>query len=317
VTTALGWAVFAVFVAVMLALDLGVFHRRAHEVRVREALLMVALWVSLALLFNAGVWVWRGRQAGMEFLAGYLLEYSLSVDNIFVFLLIFGYFRVPRKHQHRVLFWGIMGALIMRGLLIGAGVALIRLFHWVIYLFGAFLVLTGIKMFFQKEGGIDPDRNPVVRLASRLLPLAKRFHEERFWVREEGKWLATPLFLVLLVVETTDVVFAFDSIPAIFGVTRDGFIVFTSNVFAIMGLRSLYFALAGVMDLFRFLKHGVSVVLVFVGVKIFLGETAYRIPTGMALGVLAGILAVSILASVVHKRWEERGRGEGPPPGRA
>ena len=310
-----GWVVFAAFVVVMLSLDLGVFHRRAHEVKVREALLMVALWVSLAIAFNVAVYFWRGREPAMEFLAGYLLEYSLSVDNIFVFILIFQYFRVPRKYQHRVLFWGIMGALVMRGLLIGVGVALLHLFYWVIYIFGVFLVLTGVKMFFQKEEGIDPERNPIVRLASRVLRITKGFREEKFFVSEERKLWATPLFLVLLVVEATDLVFAFDSIPAIFGVTTDGFIVFTSNVFAIMGLRSLYFALAGIMDLFHFLKHGVSIVLVFVGIKIFLGETPYRIPIGMALGILAGILALSIVVSVIHTGWMGGGKKKPARPG--
>jgi TerC family integral membrane protein len=292
------WVVFNLFVVAMLILDLGVFHRKAHEVRIREALFWSAFWIVLSLLFNLGIYFWHGSQAALEFFTGYLLEKSLSVDNIFVFLMVFTYFRVPYIHQHKVLFWGILGALIMRALFILTGIALIQKFHWIIYVMGGFLVLTGIKMATQKDEEINPERNPVLRLVRRLLPMTEDYESGRFFVRRSGRLFATPLFIVVLVVETTDVIFAVDSIPAILAITLDPFIVYTSNVFAILGLRALYFALAGVMKLFHYLPYGLSFILVFVGVKMLLVDI-YKVPISLALGTVAGVLAISVLASIL------------------
>ena len=297
----LPWILFNVFVLAMLALDLGVFHRKAHEVKVKEALAWSAVWIALALLFNVGIYFWRGPQLALEFFTGYLIEKSLSVDNIFVFLLIFSYFRVDALYQHKVLFWGILGALVMRAIFIAAGVTLIQQFHWVIYIFGAFLILTGIKMALQKGKEIHPERNPVLRLFRRLMPISDRYVEDKFFVRLNGRTFATPLFVVLLIVETTDLIFAVDSIPAILAITIDPFIVYTSNVFAILGLRALYFALAGVMRLFHYLHLGLSVILVFIGIKMLLVDI-YKIPIVVALSVVAGILVVSVVVSVLRPR---------------
>jgi len=297
----LPWVLFNLFVLAMLALDLGVFHRKTHVILITEALLWSGFWIALALLFNVGVYFWRGSETALAFLTGYLIEKSLSVDNIFVFLLIFTYFGVPSLYQHKVLFWGIVGALIMRAIFIFAGVALIEKFHWVIYVFGAFLVLTGIKMALQKEKEIHPERNPLLRLFRKFMPVADHYEGARFFIRRGGRFFATPLFIVLLVIETTDVVFAVDSIPAILGITVDPFIVYTSNVFAILGLRALYFALAGIMKLFHYLHYGLSAILVFVGAKMLLADL-YKIPTGIALSVVAGLLLISVIASVVHPR---------------
>ncbi|HEU4954525.1 MAG TPA: TerC family protein [Gemmatimonadales bacterium] len=294
------WVGFNLFVLAMLALDLGVFHRRAHVVGLREAAAWSAVWVTLALVFNAGVWVYAGREAGLEFLTGYVIEKSLSVDNIFVFVMLFTYFAVPAQYQHRVLFWGILGALVMRGGFIAAGAYLLQQFHWVIYLFGAILLLTGVKMALRGAAPMDPEKNPVTRFARRFLPLTPRYHGQRFWVRESGRWVATPLFLVLLLVEFTDLVFAIDSIPAIFAVTQDPFIVYTSNVFAIMGLRSLYFLLAGVVHRFVYLKYGLAVVLVFVGIKMLLVDL-YKMPVLASLGFIATVLTVSVVASLLRR----------------
>jgi tellurite resistance protein TerC len=291
------WIGFTVFVLAMLALDLGVFHRKAHAVSLRESLTWTAVWVALALVFNAGVWHYAGSQKALEFFAGYLIEKSLSVDNIFVFALLFSYFAVPLKYQHKVLFWGILGALVMRAVMIGAGVALITRFAWIIYIFGAFLILTGIKMIVKREEEIHPERNPVVRWFKKLMPVTSDYREDRFFVRENGVRMATPLFVVLLLVEFTDLIFAVDSIPAIFAVTTDPFIVYTSNVFAILGLRSLYFALAGVMDKFHYLKIGLGLVLAFVGVKMLLAHSPYKIDTFISLGVIVTVLTVSVVAS--------------------
>jgi tellurite resistance protein TerC len=293
------WIAFSIFVLAMLALDLGVFHRKAHEVKIKEALAWSAVWIALALLFNLGIYFWRGEVAALEFLTGYLLEKSLSVDNVFVFLLIFSYFRVPALWQHKVLFWGILGALIMRAVFIAAGITLIQHFHWVIYVFGAFLIFTGIKMALQKDKEIHPEKNPVIKIFRRLMPVTKDYEESKFFVRKAGRLHATPLFVALLVVETTDVIFAVDSIPAILAITHDPFIVFTSNVFAILGLRALYFALAAVMQLFHHLHYGLSAILVFVGLKMLLADI-YKIPIEIALGVVAGILLLSVIASVVR-----------------
>jgi tellurite resistance protein TerC len=295
------WAGFNAFVLAMLALDLGVFHRKAHEVSIREAAGWSAVWVALALAFNYGVYHFAGRDAGLQFLTGYLIEKALSVDNIFVFVLVFSYFRVPARYQHRVLFWGILGALVMRGIMIAAGAALIARFHWVIYLFGAFLVVTGIRMATQKEHAIEPESNPVIRLIRRLVPVTGQYHGQSFFVREGGRRVATPLFVVLAFVETTDLIFAVDSIPAVFAVTTDPFLVYTSNVFAILGLRALYFLLAGVIHRFHFLKLGLSAVLVFVGAKMLLAD-AYEVPMGLSLGIIALVLAVSVVASLLYPR---------------
>jgi len=296
------WVAFNLFVLLLLAIDLGVFHRKAHVIKIKEALVLSGIWIALALLFNLGIYFWRGQVTALEFLTGYLLEKSLSVDNLFVFLLIFSYFLVPPLYQHKVLFWGIIGALIMRGIFILGGVALIEKFHWIIYIFGAFLVLTGIKMALQRDREIHPEKNPVLRLFRQFMPVTDRYEEGRFFVRRAGSYFATPLFVVLLVVETTDVIFAVDSIPAILAITLDPFIVYTSNVFAILGLRALYFALAGLMQLFRYLNYGLSIILVFMGVKMLLA-TIYKIPIAIALGVVASILLISVMASVVlpHK----------------
>jgi tellurite resistance protein TerC len=300
------WAGFALFVLAMLALDLGVFHRRAHTVRFKEALCWTGVWVSLALLFGAGLWYFEGQQKAVEFYTGYLIELSLSADNVFVFVLIFTYFAVPTKFQHKVLFWGVLGALVMRVIMIGVGVSLIQRFSWILYIFGGFLVVTGLKMVFGKDTELHPEQNPVVRWLTRQIPLTRDYHEDRFFVKENGRRLATPLVVVLTCVEVSDVIFAVDSIPAIFAVTLDPFIVYTSNVFAIMGLRSLYFVLSGVMDKFYYLRTGLGVVLGFVGIKMLLGHTAYKIDTLVALGVVAGVLGVALAASLARARREAR-----------
>jgi len=293
------WGGFGTFVLIMLALDLGVFHRHARVVDVKEALRWSAMWIALALLFNLGVYFWYGTDAALAFLTGYVLEESLSVDNLFVFLMILSYFSVPLVYQHKVLFWGILGALLMRGLMIAVGTALIQMFHWVLYLFGGFLVLTGVKMALQRHGEVHPEQNPVVRLFTRFMPVTTVYHAERFFVRLDGRLFATPLFIVLLMVEMTDIVFALDSIPAILAVTTDPFIVYTSNVFAILGLRSLFFALSGLMGLFHYLRYGLAVVLVFIGTKMLLADF-WHVPVYMALAVVAGVLLLSVLASLIY-----------------
>jgi tellurite resistance protein TerC len=304
--TSLGlWVGFNLLILLLLALDLGVFHRKAHAVSLREAAAWSAVWVALALAFNAVVWWLRGPEPAVQFLTGYLIEKSLSVDNIFVFALLFGFFAVPAAYQHRVLFWGILGALVMRAGFILGGAALLDRFHWVIYVFGAFLILTGIKMALHRGGELHPERNPVLRLAQRWIPVTPGYRQARLFVREGGRWLATPLFLVLLMIESTDLVFAVDSIPAIFAVTNDPFLVYTSNVFAILGLRSLYFLLAGVMGKFAYLKLGLSAVLVFVGAKMTLADL-YKVPALVSLLVIAALLAVAVGASLLKSRREER-----------
>ena len=286
----------------MLVLDLGVFHRRAHTVKFREALAWSVAWIALAAIFAVVIFFWHGRTPALEFVTGYVIELSLSVDNLFVFLLIFRFFQVPAIHQHKVLFWGILGALIMRAIFIAAGVTLIERFHWIIYAFGAFLVYSGIKLFFQNEAEIHPEKNPVLRLFRRWVPVTKDYVDNKFFVRSPGLY-ATPLFVVLLVVETTDLLFAVDSIPAILAITRDAFIVYTSNVFAILGLRSMYFALAGMMEMFRYLHYGLSLVLVFVGAKMLVSHNL-EIPTPVALAAVAGVLAISVIASIANPRKE-------------
>lgn len=296
------WVGFNVFVLAMLALDLGVFHRTSHVVGLRESLAWTGVWVALAMVFNLGVWHFAGPQKALEFLTGYVIEKSLSVDNVFVFAMLFSYFAVPARYQHKVLFWGILGALVMRALMIALGAALISRFAWIIYVFGGLLILTGIKMILKRSEELHPERNPVVGWFKRWMPVTRDYRADRFFVVENGVRHATPLFLVLLLVEVSDLIFAVDSIPAIFAVTTDPFIVYTSNVFAILGLRSLYFALAGVMDRFCYLKLGLGVVLTFVGAKMLLAHSPYKIDTAISLGVVAAILAVSVLASLLRSR---------------
>lgn len=292
------WVGFHALVFLLLALDLGVFHREAHAVSLKEASIWSAVWVSLALLFNLGIYLWAGREPALEFLTGYLIEKSLSIDNIFVFVLIFSYFGVPAAYQHRVLFWGVLGALAMRAALILAGAALMHRFHWIIYIFGGFLVYTGIRMAFSKHAAMDPAKNPAVRLLRRLMPVSEGYEGPRFFARQNGKRLATPLLMVLVLVEFSDLVFAVDSIPAIFAVTTNSFLVYTSNVFAILGLRSLYFLLAGVVGKFRFLKLGLAVVLSFVGAKMLLAGVV-KIPITLSLGVILVVLLGSVVISLL------------------
>jgi len=291
------WILFNLFVAAMLALDLGVFHRRAHTVKFKEALVWSLIWISLAGAFAVLVYFWYGRTPMLEFITGYVIELSLSVDNLFVFLVIFRYFKVSGPNQHKVLFWGILGALIMRGVFILAGVGLITRFHWITYVFGALLIYSGVKLFRQEGVSVDPSRNPLLKAFRRIVPVTNDYVEGKFFVRRPGLY-ATPLFVVLLVVETTDIIFAVDSIPAILAITLNAFIVYTSNVFAILGLRSMYFALAGMMDLFQYLHYGLSCVLIFVGLKMLLSNV-YKMPTWVALVVVAGVLGTSVLASLL------------------
>ncbi len=298
------WAGFIVLVFILLTLDLFVFHRNAHTVKFKEAMLMSLFWIGLALLFNAGLYYFEGKKKAMEFLAGYLIEKSLSVDNLFVFIVIFSYFKIEPMYQHKILYWGIIGALLMRAFFILTGVALIQRFEWTVYVFGVFLIYTGIKMAFSGDTEMDPGKNPVLRIASKIFPITHEPHRGKFFLKENRRWMVTTLFIVLLVVETTDVVFAVDSIPAILAISTDSFIVFSSNVFAILGLRALYFALAGVMGMFRFLRYGLSVVLAFVGVKMIVAHF-YKIPTGIALGVVAGVLGISIVASLLWNPEEK------------
>ena len=304
-----GWVGFNVVVLAILALDLGVLHRKSEKVSLREAATWSAVWVALSLCFAFAIYRTMGKESGLEFLTGYLIEYALSVDNIFVFVLIFSYFNVPEKYQHRVLFWGIIGALILRGVMIVAGSALVTRFSWTLYIFGAFLVFTGVKMALQKdEFAYNPERDPVLRLSRRLLPVTAEYRGEKFFVREPDaagklRYAATPLFIVLLIVDTTDVIFAMDSIPAIFAVTRDPFIVYTSNICAVLGLRALYFLLASVVDKFVYLKLGLSLVLIFIGAKMLL-EPFIHIPIVGSLGVVAAVLGASVLASL---RWPREG----------
>jgi tellurite resistance protein TerC len=296
---------FTVSIIALLVVDLGLFQRKTHEVKIKEALGWSAVWISLALVFNLGLFFWSGKEPALQFLTGYLIELSLSVDNLFVFLLIFMYFKVPAAYQHKVLFWGILGAQIMRGLLIGVGVVLIAQFHWILYLFGIFLVFTGIKMGVQnEETEVRPERNLFVRFFKKLMPVTPGYHGSRFFLKLEGRHHATLLFIVVIVLETTDLLFALDSIPAIFAITTDPFVVYTSNIFAILGLRSLYFALAGMMNLFHYLKIGLSVVLTFVGVKMLLAEI-YPIPIGIALGIIGAVLILSVVASLLWPKPEK------------
>jgi len=311
------WGTFFVLLTVMLALDLGVFHRREHVVKSREAAIWTAVWILLSLAFGAWIWFEDGRQPALEYFTGYLIEKSLSVDNIFVFIVIFRYFRVPARYHHRVLYWGILGALVMRGFFIVLGAALVSRFDWVLYLFGAFLVYTGVKIIVHRGTDVHPENNPVVRFFQRFVPLTHDYRGKAFAVHEGGRWLATPLLLVLAVVEVTDVVFATDSIPAIFGITHDPFLVFTSNIFAILGLRALYFLLADLMDRFVYLSYGLGTVLAFIGVKM-LAHGWVELPIEASLGVVAGVLVLSVGASLLWPPQEDpaekRGEGGDEPP---
>jgi tellurite resistance protein TerC len=297
------WAGFTIFVLAMLAIDLGVFHRQARVVGFKEALGWSVVWVSLAIGFNALIYTWFGSERALEFLTGYLIEKALSVDNIFVIILIFSFFAVPPAYQHRVLFWGIMSALVMRAVFIVAGAALLQRFHWIIYVFGGFLVITGLKLLTHRADELHPERNPVYRLFKRLVPAVSDYRGSAFAVVENGRWFATPLLAVLVVVEATDLVFAVDSIPAIFAVTSDPFIVYTSNAFAILGLRAMYFLLAGVLEKFHFLKVGLALVLCFVGSKMLIMDL-YKIPIAVSLATVAALLAGSVVASVLWPRPE-------------
>ena len=297
------WGAFFAFIVGMLALDLGVFQRDSHEMTMREAIAWCVVWVALALAFNGLLWWWRGTQAGQEFLAAYLVELCLSVDNVFVFILVFAYFKVPPRYQHRVLFWGIIGAVLMRAVFILVGVSVIARFHWILYLFGAFLVFTGVRMALPKkdEEEIHPENNVVVRLFKRFYPVAPHNEHGHFFTRHQGRSAATPLFIVLLVIETTDLVFALDSLPAVLAITTNSFVALTSNIFAILGLRSLYFALHGVMQIFRFLKIGLAVILVFIGVKMLVEFVHIEISTATSLLVIGAVLTTSVLMSVLIK----------------
>jgi len=304
-TQTMMWVAFGTVIGVMFILDLFVFNRKSHEIKFREALTWTIVWVSLAMLFNLGVWYFMGPAKALEFLTGYIIEESLSVDNLFVFIMIFSYFRVPRAHQPRVLKWGIIGALVMRAIFIVLGIELIERFHWMVYIFGAILIYTGYKMAFGGDDKIEPEKNPLVRLVRRFMPITKRMVGDRFFIKRRGILAATPLFLTLIVVESSDLIFAVDSIPAVLAVTRDPFIVYSSNVFAIMGLRSLYYLLAHVMEMFAYLKLGVSFILAFVGAKMLLADVI-EIPLIFSLGMIIGTLTISILVSVLLAKKPHR-----------
>ena len=301
------WIGFHVFVFIMLALDLGVFHKHTHKVPVKEAIIWSCVWIALAMLFDLFIYLDKdfGHIKALEFLTGYVIEYSLSVDNIFVFILIFSYFAVNNQYQHKILFWGILGALIMRGIFIFAGVALINRFQWIVIIFGAFLVYTGIRMLFQKEAEVDPEKNAVVKFFRRFLPVSKTLHGDKLIIYQNRRLYTTPLFLVLLIIESSDLIFAVDSIPAILAISKTTFIVYTSNIFAILGLRSLYFAIAGIIGFFRFLKVGLAFVLTFVGMKMLASFFHFEIPIIISLGIILSILLISVLASVFIKKEEE------------
>ena len=300
------WVLFNVFVLGMLVLDLCVFHRRPREMKLKEALGWSAMWIVLALIWNAGIYFTQGPRKALEFLTGYVIEESLSVDNLFVFLLVLSYFRVPAKYQHDVLFWGIIGAVMMRALFIAMGVTLLRRFEWILYVFGAVLIYSGIQMAIQKEKRIRPETNPLLKLFRKLMLVTEHDEGGRFFVKRAGRRFATPLLVVLLMVEISDLIFAVDSIPAVLAITRDPFIAYTSNVLAVLGLRALYFALAGAMNVFRFLHYGLSVILIFVGTKMILSAWGIQIPTSTALPVIVGILATSVIVSLIRPKPSEQ-----------
>jgi tellurite resistance protein TerC len=298
------WAGFNLFVLAMLALDLGVFHRKSHTVTVKEALTWTGVWVTLALIFNLIIYSYFGEEKAVEFFTGYLIEKSLSVDNIFVIILIFSYFQVPQEYQHKVLFWGILGALVMRVIFIFSGIELIHRFHWLVYIFGGFLIFTGVRMLTSDDSKIEPEKNPLIKLARRMFSVTQTFEGDRFFVKRDTKTWATPLFLVVILIEATDLIFAVDSIPAILAISDDPFIVYTSNVFAILGLRSLYFALSGIEKYFHYLKFGLSAILVFVGVKMCIVDF-FKIPVEISLIVIVFILAIAMLSSVLFPKKKE------------
>lgn len=297
----LSWLVFGVVIFGMLALDLGI-HRKTKEIKVKEALLWSAAWIVLAVFFNLGIYFVYGAPKAINFLTSYIVERALSIDNIFVFLLIFSYFRIPLSYQHKILFWGILGAFVIRAIFIVIGVSLVERFHWVLYCFGVFLVVTGIKLAFEKDKQIHPEHNPVLKIFKRFMPVTHEFHDGNFFVKERGVRLATPLFISLLVVETTDIIFAVDSIPAVLAITTDPFIVYTSNIFAILGLRALYFALAGMMEMFHYLHYGLAFILSFIGVKMLLADI-WRIPTPMVLIIITAVLSISVAVSLVRLKF--------------
>ena len=305
------WGGFVAFIVAMLLLDLLVFHRRAHVVSIREALAWTAVWIVLAVAFGMGVWLWQGEEKGLEYLTGYVIEKSLSVDNLFVFLLIFSYFSVPKRDEHKVLFWGILGALVFRAVFIFLGVALIERFHWVLFIFGGVLVFTAVRMVVVREREVHPERNPVLRLFRKFVRITPDYSEDKFLVRRNGSWFATPLLVVLLVMETTDIIFAVDSVPAIFAITVDPFIIFTSNAFAILGLRALYFALENALQRLRYLHYGLAAVLAFVGAKIFVSDF-YKVPVQYALGVVGLVLLITTVASL--QKTGHGARSAKPPP---
>jgi tellurite resistance protein TerC len=301
VVTPWHWIAFNAFIISLLLLDLFVFQRKTHEVKPREAILLTGFWIGLAIVFNIGIWMWRGHDAGLKFLTGYLIEESLSVDNLFVFLLIFSFFKVDRRYQHKVLFWGILGAMVMRALFILAGTTLIHHFHWVMYIFGVMLIFTAVSLALEKDKEVRPEKNPVLRLFRKFMPVTPEYHGEKFFVKRDKRVWATPLFVVLLALETTDVIFAIDSIPAIFAVTTDPFIVYTSNMFAILGLRSIFFALSAFMVMFHHLHYGLSFILLFIGVKMLIADF-YKVPIWLALAVIVITLIASVVASIMDPK---------------
>lgn len=292
------WVGFHIFVLIMLVLDIGVFHRKSHEISVKEALLWSILWIGLAVIFDIGVWYYSTDQRALEFATGYIIEKSLSVDNLFVFLALFKYFRVPAKYQHKVLFWGIVGALLLRSVFIIGGVALISKFHFIMYIFGGFLVYTGFKLIRSNDEHIEPEKNPVLKLVRRFIPITNDYHEDKFFIKRIGRTIATPLFVVLVLIESTDVIFAVDSIPAVLAISQDSFIVYTSNIFAILGLRTLYFALAGVVHVFHYLNKGMALILVFIGAKMLIADF-FKLPIEIALGVIVVVLLGSVGLSLL------------------
>ena len=300
-TSLLVWTAFVVFVLFVLALDLGVFHKKSHTVGFKESIIWSVVWIALAMLFAGVLFYWRGQDDMMLYLTGYVIEKSLSVDNLFVFLLIFSFFKIPNQYQHKILFYGIIGALVMRAFFIWAGIAVLQKFHWVIYLFGALLVVSGIKMLMPEKGDVNLGDKWIIKFTKKIFPTTVDFHDDKFFVKLNGKWFVTPLFITLIFVEFSDLVFAVDSIPAIIGITSDPFIVFTSNVFAILGLRALYFALKGFADLFHYLKYGLSVILMFIGVKLLISGV-FHMPVSITMAVIFGILFISVIASLATRK---------------
>lgn len=300
-TSLLVWTAFVVFVLFVLALDLGVFHKKSHTVGFKESIIWSVVWIALAMVFAGVLFYWRGQDDMMLYLTGYVIEKSLSVDNLFVFLLIFSFFKIPNQYQHKILFYGIIGALVMRAFFIWAGIAVLQKFHWVIYLFGALLVVSGIKMLMPEKGDVDLGDKWIIKFTKKIFPTTHDFHDDKFFVKLGGKWFVTPLFITLIFVEFSDLVFAVDSIPAIIGITSDPFIVFTSNVFAILGLRALYFALKGFADLFHYLKYGLSIILMFIGVKLLISGV-FHMPVSVTMAVIFGILFISVIASLATRK---------------